>query len=107
MRRVPTSSRQGVKVVIMPQVQFYFWINGKKMVFWLIESLLTYMHFMRSHIDISGGGERKRPKDELPGVSCQPWRRPRPHAWPWCPPTCPARRPIRTKLSGKGDKQKS
>ena len=33
MRRVPTSSRQGVKVVIMPQVQFYFWINGIKMVF--------------------------------------------------------------------------
>ena len=62
---------------------------------------------MHSQIDIPGGGERKRPKDELPGVSCQPWRRPRPHAWPWCPPTCPARRPIRTKLSGKSDKQKS
>ena len=49
MRRVPTSSRQGVKVVIMPQVQFYFWINGKKMVFWLIESLLTYMRYALTH----------------------------------------------------------
>ena len=30
MRRVPTSSRQGVKVVIMPQVELYFW---EKLVF--------------------------------------------------------------------------
>ena len=105
MRRVPTSSRQGVKVVIMPQVELYFWINGIKMVF--LAHRVSFICGMNSHIDIPGGGERKRPKDELPGVSCQSWRRPRPHAWPWCPPTCPTRRPIRTKLSGKGDKQKS
>ena len=52
MRRVPTSSRQGVKVVIMPQVQFYFWINGIKMVF-LAQRVSFDIYAVCTHTSIS------------------------------------------------------
>ena len=47
MRRVPTSSRQGVKVVIMPQVELYFW---KKLVFLAHRvSFDIYMRYALTH----------------------------------------------------------